>query len=399
MVPASLPVVVRVKRKRDLEPVDTIVVEAEETPAAKRRARDAALAAELDAVLAGAMEGGEARKVADAARAHAGVDDAAAPATATRPNRRRFRRVQMTLSVADASDYAVVRELARTVAVASSSKKRAMPEVIDTLLEPTLSSQGYLEASRLEASLSRTKKRATTLRRPAPRTADIGADAMEGHFRMYELEAGGDDMSSGGGKGTRNDDVTLMSNYLPMVREFLQTPDAAESSSEADEFVYDVYVADDDAMQEGEDDPTDLMNEITKLTFAGGTDAAYFFDAMDGLLEDLDDDDADSQDSNREDAPVADYPEDEDSEEDSESGDEDAWGWEQRRQTTASGYGFWPGFGRQASTTHHDGNDDSDYDVEEDDNGFAAARARGGAYRETAYDPRYDDVGGEETYY
>tara|TARA_B110000977_G_scaffold188580_2_gene257022 strand:- start:2909 stop:3826 length:918 start_codon:yes stop_codon:yes gene_type:complete len=305
----------------------------------------------------------------------------------------------MTLSVADASDYAVVRELARTVAVASSSKKRAMPEVIDTLLEPTLSSQGYLEASRLEASLSRTKKRATTLRRPAPRTADIGADAMEGHFRMYELEAGGDDMSSGGGKGTRNDDVTLMSNYLPMVREFLQTPDAAESSSEADEFVYDVYVADDDAMQEGEDDPTDLMNEITKLTFAGGTDAAYFFDAMDGLLEDLDDDDADSQDSNREDAPVADYPEDEDSEEDSESGDEDAWGWEQRRQTTASGYGFWPGFGRQASTTHHDGNDDSDYDVEEDDNGFAAARARGGAYRETAYDPRYDDVGGEETYY
>ena len=45
----SLPVVVRVKRKRELAPVDTIVVEAEETPAAKRRARDAALAAELDA--------------------------------------------------------------------------------------------------------------------------------------------------------------------------------------------------------------------------------------------------------------------------------------------------------------------------------------------------------------
>ena len=48
----SLPVVVRVKRKRELAPVDTIVVEAEETPAAKRRARDAALAAELDASLA-----------------------------------------------------------------------------------------------------------------------------------------------------------------------------------------------------------------------------------------------------------------------------------------------------------------------------------------------------------
>ena len=37
----------------------------------------------------------------------------------------------------------------------------------------------------------------------------------------------------------------------------------------------------------------------------------------------LDDDDADSQDSNREDAPVADYPEDEDSEEDDESKEED----------------------------------------------------------------------------
>eukprot|EP00230_Micromonas_polaris_P003808 CAMPEP_0119216786 /NCGR_PEP_ID=MMETSP1327-20130426/16264_1 /TAXON_ID=38833 /ORGANISM="Micromonas pusilla, Strain RCC2306" /LENGTH=35 /DNA_ID= /DNA_START= /DNA_END= /DNA_ORIENTATION= len=35
MVPAGLPVVVRVKRKRNLEPVDTIVVEADETPAAK----------------------------------------------------------------------------------------------------------------------------------------------------------------------------------------------------------------------------------------------------------------------------------------------------------------------------------------------------------------------------
>ena len=46
MAPVGLPVVVRVKRKRDLDPVDTIVVEADETPAAKRRARDAALAVE-----------------------------------------------------------------------------------------------------------------------------------------------------------------------------------------------------------------------------------------------------------------------------------------------------------------------------------------------------------------
>ena len=58
MTPVGLPVVVRVKRKRDLDPVDTIVVEADETPAAKRRARDAALAAELDAVLEGGLAGG-----------------------------------------------------------------------------------------------------------------------------------------------------------------------------------------------------------------------------------------------------------------------------------------------------------------------------------------------------
>ena len=37
---SALPVVVRVKRKRELAPVDTIVVEAEESHAAKRRARD-----------------------------------------------------------------------------------------------------------------------------------------------------------------------------------------------------------------------------------------------------------------------------------------------------------------------------------------------------------------------
>ena len=45
METVNLPVVVRVKRKRELTPVDTIVVESEEGPAAKRRARDAELAA------------------------------------------------------------------------------------------------------------------------------------------------------------------------------------------------------------------------------------------------------------------------------------------------------------------------------------------------------------------
>ena len=58
METVNLPVVVRVKRKRELTPVDTIVVESEEGPAAKRRARDAELAAELDAAL-GALSGGD----------------------------------------------------------------------------------------------------------------------------------------------------------------------------------------------------------------------------------------------------------------------------------------------------------------------------------------------------
>ena len=60
----------------------------------------------------------------------------------------------------------------------------------------------------------------------------------------------------------------------------------------------------------------------TSATFAGGTDAALFFDFTDGLGDDVSD--ADSQDSNREDAPDADYPDTEDSF--SEDEDEDAWG-------------------------------------------------------------------------
>ena len=90
----SLPVVVRVKRKRELAPVDTIVVEAEETPAAKRRARDAALAAELDASLAGAFGTGSVPEICSSAAAsdRASVRDT----DAGRTNRRRFQRVKMT---------------------------------------------------------------------------------------------------------------------------------------------------------------------------------------------------------------------------------------------------------------------------------------------------------------
>ena len=438
MVPAGLPVVVRVKRKRNLEPVDTIVVEADETPAAKRRAHDAALAAELDAVLAGAMAGGAVTKQeTDTSRAQggAGADvSARAGEIAARPNRRRFRRVQMTLSVADASDDAVVRELARQIAAASShSKKRNAPEVND---EPTLSSQGYVVASRLEASLAKSKKRATTLSRPAPRTADIGADAMEGHFRMFDLEAGvegaGDEsvLGTSGNSNKRNsEEATLMANYLPMVREFMGTSadaagtrDATKAPNAEDEFVYDVYVQEEEEEMgnEGEGDRRDKEDddETTKLIFAGGVDAAYFFDAMDGLGDETETDD-DSQDSNREDGPGADYPEDEDSfdEDSSDEESEDGWGRQRRQQVTTGdgfgetagggfghtagggGFGFWPGFGRGVLGANDGGDDGSDgYDVDEGDDGFATARAAG-TFRETAYDPQFDDVGGEETYY
>ena len=121
----SLPVVVRVKRKRELAPVDTIVVEAEETPAAKRRARDAALAAELDASLAGAFGTGSVPEICSSAAAsdRASVRDT----DAGRTNRRRFQRVKMTLSVAEARDASRVRELVQTV-MATSSRKRSTIE-------------------------------------------------------------------------------------------------------------------------------------------------------------------------------------------------------------------------------------------------------------------------------
>ena len=409
MAPAGLPVVVRVKRKRDLDPVDTIVVEADETPAAKRRARDAALAAELDAVLEGGLSSGPTgsknARFARARAADAGAGNEALADIPTRPNRRRFRRVQMTLSFADARDDAVVRELARTVAAAASGRKRETPEEPE---EPTLSSRAYAELSkslRLEASResTRVKRRATSLRRAPPTSETGAADAMVDHFRMYELEAGSGESDATGGP----DEGTLMADFLPMVREYLgKDSPAARSSSGAhggscsDEFVYDVYVLENEMpTRDGEANRPDEDEPSTSATFAGGTEAACFFDAMDGLEED-DQSDADSQDSNREDAPDADYPDTEDSY--SQDEDEDDWGRASlgRRETpgVGGGFGFWPGFGNVRKGGDANDDDDLEYDVDEGDGGFADARATG-TYRETAYDPRYDDVAVEDTYY
>ena len=434
MAPVGLPVVVRVKRKRDLDPVDTIVVEADETPAAKRRARDAALAAELDAVLDAGLAGGPggSKDAGDARGRDAadGADAAARAAIPARAHRRRFRRVQMTLSLEDVRNESVVRELARTVAEAASGRKRATREPEEPEDEPysgpRLSSKAYAELAksiRLEAEResTRVKRRATTLRRPAALSSEIGAaDAMVDHFRMYDLEAAADERSpstSVAAAPDAPDEGTLVADYLPMVAEFLgkDAPATKENGGEArDAFVYDVYVLENDdeaaitkvnetrwearTMKSSDGVATETMtNEEateTSAVFAGGTEAALFFDFMDGLGDD-DVSDADSQDSNREDAPDADYPDTEDSF--SADEDEDAWGRERHANRNGGGYGFWPEYG--CASAHGAGDGDSNYDADEGDDGLARAWNLTGTYRETAYDPQYDDVGGEETYY
>ena len=425
MTPTGLPVVVRVKRKRDLDPVDTIVVEADETPAAKRRARDAALATELDAVLEGGLAGGsDGSKDADTrGRVAAGGTDAAARADIpAHAHRRRFRRVQMTLSLEDARNESAVRKLAQTVAEAASGRKRATREsekLKEPHSDPKLSSKAHAKLAKsirpeAERESTRVKRRATSLRRPAPLSSEIGAaDAMVDHFRMYDLEAAAEEpapSTSVAAATDAPDEGTLAADYLPMVAEFLgnDAPAAKESGGEArDAFVYDVYVLenDDEAAETNvtktrvttkpdgvaiETMPNEEATE-TSATFAGGTDAALFFDFTDGLGDDVSD--ADSQDSNREDAPDADYPDTEDSF--SEDEDEDAWGRERHADRNVGGYGFWPGFGRAGALAGGDG--DSDYDADEGDDGLARAWNATGTHRETAYDPQYDDVGGEET--
>jgi hypothetical protein len=333
----------------------------------------------------------------------------------------------MTLSLEDARNETVVRELARTVAEAASGRKRATrepEEPEEPLPGPKLSSKEYAELAksiRLEAEREsmRVKRRATSLRRPAPLSSEIGAaDAMVDHFRMYDLEAAAEEpqpSTSVAAATDAPDEGTLMADYLPMVAEFLgkDAPAAkARGGDASDAFVYDVYVLEnDDESAETKAKPEDARTKKTdaaatesslaseeatetSATFAGGMEAALFFDFTDGLGDD-DVSDADSQDSNREDAPDADYPDTEDSSSGDE--DEDAWGRERHADRNAGGYGFWPGFGRAGARA--DGDGDSDYDADEGDDGLARAWNSTGTYRETAYDPQYDDVGGEETYY
>jgi hypothetical protein len=122
---------------------------------------------------------------------------------------------------------------------------------------------------------------------------------------------------------------------------------------------------------------------------------------MDGLVDlaDEHDDDADSQDSNREDAQGADYPdeESEDSEEswDDDDDDDDDDGEQRPRRRNGAGdntAGLFSSAGRYGGGRGA-GCDDDGFD------GFASAPARREAtYRETAYDPDYDEVN-DDNYY
>ena len=413
----SLPVVVRVKRKRELAPVDTIVVEAEETPAAKRRARDAALAAELDAALAGAFGTGSVPEAGSSAAAsdRASVQDP----DAGRTNRRRFQRVKMTLSVAEARDAGRVRELVQTVMATSSRKRSTIEPSTDEINDDPSKPSSTAAAAAAKAP---PPKRATTLRRPAP--AGVGSagdetpDAMCDYFRMYDLEAGGEgeDPTESGARGepslkrptprpaVRGDGATsnaapaprrddddendeakasrLMCDYMPMVREYLGESPAKKTpeDDEDDGFVYDVYVqcADDDVDGDG-DDPASrdgFLAGDSSAVFVGGMDTALFFDAMDGLMDDEVDDDVDSQDSNREDAPDADYPEDESDESWDEDEDDDGYGG---RRGGGGGFDWYAG----------DGEDVDGLDGFDEHGGYG--RARVAEYGDVAYDSDYDD--------
>lgn len=435
------------------------MVEAEESHAAKRRARDAALAAELDAALSGAF--GRSEQPGDAAAAAATTTDASGAEQGSvpladggvRPARRRFQRVKMTLSVADAQDAGRVQELVQTVM--ATSRKRGQTEAgIEAAAAADVATSTDREKGGTgdddDAPRVRPTKRVTRLDR-APAAAERGVggaggargdepDAMSDYFRMYDLvcneqEEGGEDenkegrekssgaarkpagrglhrgrrgagATAGGGdeRAQRADDdddddgegdkvAPLMCDYMPMVREYLGdgTPAAGE---EGDAYVYDVYVQveDDDAFDDAAaDDDGDYGQRggDTSTIYVGGHDTELFFDAMDGLVDDERDDDVDSQDSNREGADGADYPDEEDSDDD--LWDDDGGGGDsddERRPRRMEG--FYGG-------GHYGGGYDSGDGVDEfAPSGYRPEMSTG--YRETAYDPEYDDVT-DDNYY
>ena len=175
-----------------------------------------------------------------------------------------------------------------------------------------------------------------------------------------------------------------MCNYMPMVREYLGSSNTVsdqghdQASDGSDAYVYDVYVEDEDFIDTA-DDKDDKQR--TNVIYVGGQDTELFFDAMDGLVDD--DDDVDSQDSNREDAPCADYPDEEEEWDGADESDSDG-SCNLRRMEMLYGGG-----------QRHDGYDSYD---ELEGAGFTYQRHISSGYRETAYDPEYDDVTNENYY-
>ena len=231
-------------------------------------------------------------------------------------------------------------------------------------------------------------------------------------------EAGASVAAGSGGGGEDEEEqmaAKLMCDYMPMLREYLGDGTGAADekvdhhpAADGDAYVYDVYVqVEDDAYayadtavyaNEGGERLRGEGGGGASVIYVGGQDTELFFDAMDGLVDDERDDDGDSQDSNREDAPGADYPEEEeeDNSEDQDEWDDDGGDSDGPRRRMEGFYHPSAGGDRNA---FYGGGEDSDGDFYDDDDGggtpgFSGYRpsASSHQYRETAYDPEFDDV-------
>jgi hypothetical protein len=352
---ARLPVVVRVKRKRELEPADTLVIEAEEGHASKRRARDAALAADLDEALSGAFGDADAGASSDAVGDAPGVSAATASSRVAasrrdpreRPSRRRFQRVQTTLSASDANEDGRVRELVH----GATSRKRdfRMYDLECTARETPDARSGDSGNDGARRPMGR-KWAPREADAPAPGTDDAGLDAS-----------------------------TLMCDYMPMVKEYLESTQGSAAAAAAarpatdDDYVYDVYVQVDDD-DETDDSATKVWSDAEDVVYVGGSDTELFFDVMNGLVDDGPDDDVDSEDSNREDAPFADYPSSRTSSDDERAWSDDdggGYGAQGRRMRADDGWGVGGGY--------------DSYDE------IAGGDDDGEGMRQTAYDPDVED--------
>jgi hypothetical protein len=170
-----------------------------------------------------------------------------------------------------------------------------------------------------------------------------------------------------------------MCDYMPMVKEYLESTQGSATAAAAarpatdDDYVYDVYVQVDDD-DETDDSATKVWSDAEDVVYVGGSDTELFFDVMDGLVDDGPDDDVDSEDSNREDAPFADYPSSRTSSDDERAWSDDdggGYGAQGRRMRADDGWGVGGGY--------------DSYDE------IAGGDDDGEGMRQTAYDPDVED--------